>query len=174
MASARGMKPRWIERTSGCRTRATTPATMNSRRTGPAARAAAQRASRNSGKVTNWIKRGTTTVGRAGESSLRSVWGSSSGIGLYTTTKVLGGRAEPFSPPPEDGSGAALPLGHLGGLVLEPLLALAQLFLGLALALLLASLAAQRRVAGDVACRLLRAARDLVDDAHFDTSRFRV
>src|SRR3954453_12355753 len=149
------------------------PATMNSSSTGPAARAAAHSPSRNSGRETSWIQRGTTTVGRGGE-SLRSIWGSSSGIGLSPTTKLLRGRAHPFTPPPRDRSGPAFPLGDLGGLVLEPVLALAELFLGLALALLLASLATERGVAREVARGLLRAAGDLVDDAHFAVSRYRV
>src|SRR5436190_4648918 len=62
--------------------------------------------------------------------------------------------------------GLALEVRHLVGLGVGPLLAACQLVLGLALALLLATLAPQRRVVGQVSGRLLGATRDLVHDAH--------
>jgi hypothetical protein len=59
--------------------------------------------------------------------------------------------------------GLALQVGDLLGLGVSALLIARELVLGLALALLLASLALQRAVAGDVAGGLFGAARDLVD-----------
>src|SRR5215208_3381042 len=69
--------------------------------------------------------------------------------------------------------GLPLEVRHLVGLRVGPLLAARQLVLGLALALLLAALAPQRRVVGQVSGRLLGATGDLVNDAHGRVS-FRV
>src|SRR4051812_28256425 len=62
--------------------------------------------------------------------------------------------------------GLALEVRDLVGLCVRPLLRVAQLFLGLALALLLPALAAQARVVGEVPRGLLHAARQLVNDSH--------
>src|SRR5205814_1485568 len=63
--------------------------------------------------------------------------------------------------------GLALEVRHLGRLVLGAVLSVCELVLSLALALLLPALAPQRRVTGEVARRLLRAAGQLVENAHF-------
>src|SRR3954453_4498404 len=63
-------------------------------------------------------------------------------------------------------SGPALEVGDLLGLALDLVLRGGELVLRLALALLLAALAAQARVVGQVAGGLLRPSCDLVDDAH--------
>src|SRR5690349_17118664 len=62
--------------------------------------------------------------------------------------------------------GLALQVLDLASLRIGALVRLGELFLRLALALLLAPLTAQRRVVGEVARRLLEAAADLVEDAH--------
>src|SRR5215207_3305871 len=166
MATPRGRGMPSIRRTSGLSTSAMTPATANISSTGPAARAIAHTATRSSGRVTSWIQRGTTTLGRASSSSVRSVRGSSSGMGLYPTTKLLRGRAPPCVPPSGRPSGAALALGDLRRLVLDVLLGASELVLGLALALLLTTLALEAGVTGKVPGGLLGATRDLVEDAH--------
>src|SRR6201999_1258572 len=61
---------------------------------------------------------------------------------------------------------ATLEVSDLVGLPIGLLLRVRELVLRLALALLLAALAAQGRVVGEVACGLLDAACDLVGDAH--------
>ena len=57
----RGKPSRRRNVTNGLSSSAISPATMNSRSTGPAARATAQRAEQRSGSMTSWIQRGTTT-----------------------------------------------------------------------------------------------------------------
>src|SRR4029079_1502490 len=69
----------------------------------------------------------------------------------------------------EPRSGAALEVGDILRLLLDPILRVGELLLLLALALLPTSLCAKRAVAGEVTGRLLRASRDLVDDAHAAT-----
>src|SRR5829696_5469481 len=67
-------------------------------------------------------------------------------------------------------SGLALELSDLLGLVLDPILGSVQLFLLFAFGLFLATLAAKRGIAGDIAGGLLRAAGHFVDEAHRITS----
>src|SRR6476660_10233838 len=62
--------------------------------------------------------------------------------------------------------GLALEVGDLVGLVVGALLMAGHLILGLALALLPPTLAAQRRIARQVACSLLGLTCDLVQKAH--------
>src|SRR3954465_7052314 len=62
--------------------------------------------------------------------------------------------------------GAPLEVGDILRLLLDPVLRVGELVLLLALTLLAATLSAKRAVAGNVSGRLLRASRDLVDDAH--------
>src|SRR4029079_7486970 len=69
----------------------------------------------------------------------------------------------------EPRSGAALEVGDILRLLLDPILRVGELLLLLALALLPTSLCAKRAVAGEFARLLLRASRDLVDDAHAAT-----
>src|SRR5436190_19934583 len=64
------------------------------------------------------------------------------------------------------GSGATLEVRDLARLLLGALLRIGELLLGLTLPLLLAALGAHRGIAGQVAGGLLRASRELVDDAH--------
>src|SRR4051812_48179400 len=142
------------------------PATMKTSSTGPAACAAAQSSRRSSGSEISWIQRGTTTLGGPLPSCFCSVLGSSSGKGLYPTTKLPPRAGAPCAPGPRWTSGLALALSDLGGLVLDVLLRTVQLVLGLALPLLLTALATHAAVAGHVAGGLLRPTGDLVQDAH--------
>src|SRR4051812_31286390 len=62
--------------------------------------------------------------------------------------------------------GAALEVRHVARLLLHAILRVGELLLLLTLALLVATLAAQRRVVGQIPGRLLGPAHDLVEDAH--------
>src|SRR3954453_11397527 len=84
----------------------------------------------------------------------------------YGATRRATEGSDPSVAPECRCSGLPLEVRDLGGLVLGPVLGVGQILLGLALVLLLATLALERAVAGDVACGLLGTAGEFVQDAH--------